>query len=102
VDLARWKLADKADREFALTGKIPAGETLSLMLVNTQMVLANGGGPVKLIDADGGPARPSRTRGSRPAAGRSSCSATENSVELPGGRQDGVPPATAQSPPVSR
>lgn len=54
MDLARWKLADKADREFALTGKIPAGETLSLMLVNTQMVLANGGGPVKLIDAAGG------------------------------------------------
>ena len=53
VDLAGWKLTDKADREFALSGKIPAGETLSFKLVDTEMVLANNGGTVDLIAADG-------------------------------------------------
>lgn len=53
LDLAGWKLTDKMDREFALSGKLPPGETRSFRLADTEMVLANDGGEVSLVDNTG-------------------------------------------------
>lgn len=53
VDLAGWKLVDKAGRKFVLAGKIPAGQTRSIRLTDSALILGNSGGTVTLVDEDG-------------------------------------------------
>lgn len=53
VSLAGWTLMDKHHRVFPLSGVIPAGQTLSVRLAGSAMILSNEGGEVSLIDRDG-------------------------------------------------
>ena len=57
ADLAGWTLKDQSNRVFKLAGKIPAGQTLCVPLVNSAMILGNNGGEITLIDAQGAPRR---------------------------------------------
>jgi uncharacterized protein YukJ len=52
IDLAGWKLADRDKHSMALSGTIPAGETLRVRLA-PPVVLPNGGGIITLLDASG-------------------------------------------------
>jgi uncharacterized protein YukJ len=52
IDLAGWKLADRDKHSIALSGTIPAGETLRVRLA-PPVVLPNGGGIITLLDASG-------------------------------------------------
>lgn len=52
LDLAGWTLADRDKRTMALTGTIPAGETLRVKLT-PPVTLPNRGGVVSLLDAAG-------------------------------------------------
>ncbi len=53
IDLTGWKLIDRLDRAFPLTVKVPAGETVSIKLTNSKLILGNRGGEVSLVDAGG-------------------------------------------------
>ncbi|MEA2190815.1 MAG: hypothetical protein QOI73_936 [Solirubrobacteraceae bacterium] len=52
IDLAGWRLADRAAHTMALDGTIAAGETLRVQLT-PQVALPNGGGSITLLDAAG-------------------------------------------------
>ena len=53
VDLAGWSLRDRAGHVFWLTGKVPAGGTLTITMTEPTMPLNNDGDEVVLIDASG-------------------------------------------------
>lgn len=52
IDLAEWKLIDKADRAQALDGQIEAGAT-RLVSILPPAALGNSGGTITLVDAKG-------------------------------------------------
>ncbi|HET9529217.1 MAG TPA: lamin tail domain-containing protein, partial [Blastocatellia bacterium] len=53
VNLAGWKLRDRAGNTFTLSGSIPAGSRLTIVLSPNTMPLNNDGDDVKLIDPQG-------------------------------------------------
>ena len=55
VDLAGWKLLDRAGNKFQLTGKVAAGGAVTIRLDPPTMSLNNDGDEVLLLDADGVP-----------------------------------------------
>ncbi len=53
VNLAGWKLVDRADNTFDLSGTIQDGETLVIILSPNTMPLNNNGDDIKLVDTAG-------------------------------------------------
>ena len=53
VNLSGWKLKDRADNAFALSGTIPVGGKLTIILTPNSMPLNNTGDDVLLIDPQG-------------------------------------------------
>jgi len=53
VDLAGWRLVDRADNTFALGDTIGAGQDLTILLSPHTLPLNNGGDRVQLLDAGG-------------------------------------------------
>jgi len=55
VDLAGWKLLDRAGNKFQLSGKVAAGRAVTIRLDPPTMPLNNDGDEVLLLDANGVP-----------------------------------------------
>jgi hypothetical protein len=55
VDLAGWKLLDRAGNKFQLAGKVAVGRAVTIRLDPPTMPLNNDGDEVLLLDADGVP-----------------------------------------------
>ncbi|MBI1852304.1 MAG: lamin tail domain-containing protein [Planctomycetes bacterium] len=53
LNLTSWKLRDRQSHEFALSGTIAGGATLTIVLKNTALALNNGGDDVSLFDPQG-------------------------------------------------
>lgn len=53
VAIDGWKLSDAAGVTFNLAGTVPAGQTLSIRLVGSELSLPNEGAAISLIDKEG-------------------------------------------------
>lgn len=53
VDLQGWKLRDKADNTYSLSGSIPPGQELEIRMLEFTMPLNNTGDRIELLSTDG-------------------------------------------------